>query len=166
MSNRYLLALGYGGERQAAAWFEWNFRCLIGEENKNDTAARDAFIRDFTAATENGQEYVIPAEDPSAPFVRLFGEYGKEALAEHRDLFLFYILEDAVTEKQYRIYVKPDAPDEEMMPNQLLVDGFEVPRDGLLWMQEQAGCRIFVTEDRTEMMLEFPYRGPEELPVL
>jgi len=162
----FLLAMGYGGERQAAAWFEWNFRCQIGQESPQDIAGRDKFIKDFVAATENGQEYAIPVEDPQASFVRTFAEYGKQALAEHRDLFVFYVVEEEQTGKQYRIYVKPDGADDQLLPSQILVDGFEAPRDVLLWMQEQTGCQFYVTEDRSEMMMEFPYQGPEELPVL
>lgn len=165
MNEQFLLALGYGGDRHAAAWFEWNFRCMIGEENKEDTEGREKFLRDFAAATENGQEYAIPVEDPKAPFVRKFGEFAKKALEEHRDLFVFYILEDE-NQRQFRIYLKADDPESELMDNQIYCDGFEVPREGLVWMQQAAGCRFFVTEDRTEMMLEFPYQGPEELPVL
>lgn len=163
--NEYLLALGYGGDREAAARFEWKFRTLIGMEEASDTAARDKFIGDFIRATENGQEYAIPAEDPQAPFVRTFAEFGREALGQHEDLFVFYVLENAMTGVQHRIYLKPD-PENEMMDNQIPCDGFEVPREGLVWFQERVGCRLFVTEDRSEMMMEFPYQGPEELPVI
>jgi hypothetical protein len=167
MGDRYHLALGYGGDRTACAWFEWNFRCLIGEENKADLKARDKFIRDFVAATENGQEFVIAAPDPGAPYVRIFAEYAKRALAEREDLFVFYILEDASSARnQFRIYLKKDDPEAELPEHQIYCDGFDVPRDALLFMQEKTGCRFYVTEDRTEMMMEFPYQGPEELPVL
>lgn len=167
MEDRYHLALGYGGDRGASAWFEWNFRCLIGQENKADFAARDKFIQDFVAATENGQEYVIGAPDPGADYVRAFAEFGKKALAEREDLFVFYILEDATaSSNQFRIYLKKDDPEAELPEFQIYCDGFDVPRDALLWMQERVGCRFYVTEDRSEMMLEFPYQGPEELPVI
>lgn len=163
--NEYLLALGYGGDREAAAHFEWEFRTMIGMEDAANHEARDKFIRDFIAATENGQEYAIPAEDPKAPFVRTFAEFGKRALAQNKDLFVFYILEDMLG-RQSRIYLKPDDAAEEMMPSQILCDGFEVQREGLVWFQDAVGCRLYVTEDRSEMMMEFPYQGPEELPVI
>ncbi|MBL0389207.1 hypothetical protein JJB07_21680 [Tumebacillus sp. ITR2] len=165
--SEYLLALGYGGDREAAAWFEWNFRCKIGEEKKSDNASRDAFLREFIAGTENGQEYAIVAEDPKAPFVRAFAEFGKAALKEHRDLFVFYILEDAQNpSNRFKLYLKADDPEAELPEHQIYCDGFDVPRAALMWMQEQVGCRFYVTEDRSEMMIEFPYQGPEELPVL
>ncbi|MFD2172260.1 hypothetical protein [Tumebacillus lipolyticus] len=167
MEDRYFLALGYGGDRGASAWFEWNFRCLIGQENKADFKARDKFIQDFINATENGQEYVIGAPDPSAPYVRTFAEFAKRALAERDDLFVFYILEDAAAEQnRFRIYLKKDDLEAELADHQVYCDGFDLPRDALLWMQEQVGCRFYITEDRSEMMIEFPYQGPEELPVI
>jgi hypothetical protein len=163
--NEYLLALGWGGDREASARFEWKFRTLIGMEDANDFEKRDKFIRDFVMSTENGQEYAIPAEDPKATFVRTFAEFGKTALSQNKDLFVFYVLEDTLG-RQYRIYVKPDAGDDEMPEYQVLCDGFEVPTDALIWFQQAVGCRMFVTEDRSEMMIEFPYQGPEELPVI
>ncbi|HEU4965353.1 MAG TPA: hypothetical protein VFV52_16115 [Bacilli bacterium] len=167
MSHQFLMALGYGGDRTAAAWFEWNFRCLIGVEDKADFAGRDKFIQDFVAATENGQEYAIPVDDPTAPMVRQFAEFAKSALADRDDLFAFYILEDVETPNvQYKLYLKKDAPGEELPEHQMYVDGFDVPRDALVWMQQNVGCRFYITEDRTEMMIEFPNNGPEELPVL
>ncbi|MCX7572048.1 hypothetical protein OS242_19100 [Tumebacillus sp. DT12] len=162
----YLLALGYGGDRKAAAAFEWEFRVRIGAERADDAAGREAFIEQFAAVTENGQEYAIPVEDPSADYVRTFGEYAKHALEEHADLFVFYILEDAMTEKQFKIYLKKDDPESILDDHQIYCDGFDVPRDGLVWMQEKVGCRFYITEDREEMMVEFPAKGPEELPMI
>lgn len=164
--NEYLLALGYGGDREASARFEWKFRTKIGMEDAADTEKRDKFIGDFIRGTENGQEYGIPVEDPKAPFVRTFAEFGKQALAQNKDLFVFFVLEHAISGQQARIYLKPDEAGDDMLPSQILCDGFEVPRDGLLWFQEQVGCRMYVSEDKTEMMMEFPYQGPEELPVI
>jgi hypothetical protein len=165
--QKYLLALGYGGDREAAAWFEWNFRCLIGVENKADEAAREAFIAEFVRGTENGQEFAIPAEDAKAPYVRQFCEFAKRALAEHRDLFVFLILEDATDEsRQYRIYLKADDPEAVLPDYQVYCDGFEVPREVLIWLQGAMDVRFYVTEDRQEMMMEFPHTEPEELPVL
>jgi hypothetical protein len=164
--EQYLLALGYGGDRFAAATFEWEFRVRVGAERADDEAGREAFLQQFVAATENGQEYAIPVDDPRAPFVRQFAEYAKKALAEHENLFVFYILEDTVTGRQFKIYLKKDDPEAPLPDNQIYCDGFDVPRDGLIWMQEQVGCRFYVTEDRTEMMVEFPANGLEELPVI
>jgi hypothetical protein len=166
MNDQFLLALGYGGDRFAAAEFEWNFRVRTGQENGNDTEARDTFIKNFAGSTENGQEYAIPVDDPSAPFVRDFGEYAKLALEQHDDLFVFYILEEPGTEHQFKLYLKKDDPEAFLPDHQIYCDGFDLPRDALAWMQENVGCRFYITEDRSEMMLEFPNNGPEELPVL
>jgi hypothetical protein len=167
MSDTYLLGLGYGGDRRAAAEFEWQFRVLTGQELESDVAGREKHIRDYVAATENGQEYAIPVDDPSASYVRVFGEYAKQALKEHDDLFVFYILEDAtMPNNQFKLYLKKDDPEAELGEHQIYCDGFDVPRDGLVWMQQVVGCKFYVTEDRSEMMMEFPYNGPEELPMI
>jgi hypothetical protein len=80
---------------------------------------------------------------------------------------VFLILEDATDEsRQYRIYLKADDPEAVLPDYQVYCDGFEVPREVLIWLQGAMDVRFYVTEDRQEMMMEFPHTEPEELPVL
>jgi hypothetical protein len=158
----YMVALGYSGKLESAARFEWDFRVKAGAEQATDEAGREAFIRDFVTNGIENQPYVILLDDYDGPLFSTFVQVGKQAVTKDPNLHVFLVIEDAHDpEKQYRLALQADPPEELIADYEVMVDVNGIPHEVLIWLQERFGVRFYRRDD--EYKMAFPL---DELPVL
>jgi len=161
--EQYLIGMGYGGSLQSMARFEWDFRCRLGLRNPQNVEEREAFVREFTAATSPETPTVLLLDDYNTALFRTFVELGKQAIIRDPNLYVFVVAEDQWENPsvQYFLNLEQDPVEEILAPHQVMLDGEGVPDRVLLFLQERLDLSFYRREG--ELMMEFRI---EELPLV
>jgi hypothetical protein len=161
----FLIGLGYGGDLESMARFEWDFRCLLGLRDPLDEQAKEAFIQQFVASTSPDEPIVLLLDEFDNPMFRAFMEYGKHAISKYEGLYVFLVAEDQRQEPhiQYLLNIEPDPIGEQLMPNQMMLDSEGVPDEVFRFLQTLLNVQFYRREGEEDVMLEFRI---QELPVI
>lgn len=159
----FFIGLGYGGNLESMARFEWDFRCQLGLRDPHDEQGKQAFIQQFAASTSANEPIVLLLDEFDNPMFRAFMEYGKQAITKYEGLYVFLVAEDQREDPhvQYLLNIEPDPIGERLMPNQIMLDSEGVPDEVFRFLQTVLNVQFYRRED--DVMLEFKI---QELPVI